>query len=681
MAGWMTANRPIIVLHDAQSSPPVFVAGRRAAARVYVERLDLDNVSAAPAEGFRHVQMEPLGATVTRTEVCPNRVVTTLADAQGGTITWTTFAAREEPWIAVLIDRTASNTNDQLSVTLRCTPNVDYIHKFAGTGKQDYAWIGSRLNVACRDHPELAAAITSSGRVNPISSPEGEFVPGESLTAHLSFTGREEFIVFGAGEAGSLGRCLAGISAPRVQRELLDVISEEAQALDSGVQLDTPDVELNRFFNLSRIWFQKNVRTLPFGPPYSTDASRNEEIEVLTASPDYHGVFANDNVQTALEGMIVGPSLKYVYENGLDVLYKHSANCFGYIPEAVEFWLGRQEVFIQGLKIGQHPEWVVSLASVALLSGDRELGKRLWPGVELALQYFVDMNGDGVNEWDTAAYPEQPDTTGYRNGMLYAQAWWAWAFERAAELGKFLGMNDKAEILSQRATAAREAMERVFGRADGFGVWLSPEGKLHPHQGHCMIIPVALGLCTQDRADKVIGTMVSPGVWLEPYGPLRANRGSEIHGGDRVWGFMRWQFVQALVKAGKADLAVSYAGAWARQELESGLLAPESFPTPITGITGQGYVWTAGRAIRSLTYGLFGLNPMADGIVIQPQLPSQWDHMALKGLPYRGKTMDIDVASGSVPLATLNGESWCGPLVRDTELQAKHNHLMIVVDR
>ncbi len=203
---------------------------------------------------------------------------------------------------------------------------------------------------------------------------------------------------------------------------------------------------------------------MPFGTPWSTDATANREIEVLTASPDYHGVFANDCVQTALEGMLVAPSLQSVYETDLELLYHHAGNCHGYMPEAVEYIHGRPEVFIQGMRIGQHPEWIVALASIVLLSGDAQLGERLWPGVELAVRHYVDSNGDGVNDWDQMAYPEQPDTTGYRGGMLYAQAWWVWAFDRAAELARFLNKPDVATAMQARHDEAQRAMERAFAR-------------------------------------------------------------------------------------------------------------------------------------------------------------------------------------------------------------------------
>ncbi|MDO8586383.1 MAG: hypothetical protein Q7T82_05025 [Armatimonadota bacterium] len=659
--------------------PPPFVGGGRATAHVYVDAAGFSYVTAAPTEAFRWIRLDPVGLT-TRIGVYPDSVVRYFTEPSGGEAVWTSFAARDAPWVAMLVERD-STKGEPCRMKMTCSPSLDYISKFGGAGKQHFRWIRNGLEVTSAEHSELLAVFLTDAALTPHGPAEGEIEGAGELSCDLAFGAGKGFVAAASGREAFVRAATRALNVEKVARELTAVRAAEQAFLDAGAQLDTPDPELNRFFRLTRSWFRKDVRILPFGDPWSTDMSRNLEIPVLTASPDYHGVFANDCVQTALEGMLVAPSLGLVFRNDLDVLYRHAPNCDGYIPESVEAIFGGRQAYIQPMRIGQHPEWVVSLASVALLSGDRDLGNRLWPGVELAIKHFVDTNGDGVNEWDTAAYPEQPDTTGYRNGMLYAQAWWVWAFDRAAELAKFLGKTGEESDLRARGRKASEAMEKVFGREDGYGVWLSSDGKLHPHHGHEMIIPVAIGLASPERAEKVLRTMQSSDVWLDPYGPYRANRDSGLVGGGSVWEFMRWQFVQALFMAGKSDLAVRYAGAWARQELARGLDAPESFPTPITGFTGQGYVWSAGRATRALTCGLFGLQPMADGLQVNPRLPSSWKKMSLKSIPFRGKMITVVVKRGGKPAATLNGRPWKGPIAEESSLKLGENVLEITSAR
>ncbi len=196
-----------------------------------------------------------------------------------------------------------------------------------------------------------------------------------------------------------------------------------------------------------------------------------------------------------------------------------------------------------------------------------------------------------------------------------------------------------------------------------------------------MILPVAVGVASPESARRAMATMSGPTMWLDPYGPLRTNWNSGLAGGDRVWGFMRWNYVQALLTDDQSDLASRCASTWARQELAWGLSAPESFPTPITGITGQGYVWTAGRAVRSLTIGLFGLRPMANGLIVEPRLPDSWPRMALSNLSYRGRSLAIEVVRGTAPSRQLNGQPLSGTLVPATRLHDGNNTLQIVLPK
>ncbi|MBM4087997.1 MAG: hypothetical protein FJ276_01000 [Planctomycetes bacterium] len=669
------AETLIIDVPASAQVPPPFIAGRRATARVMVSTHGLDHVANAPAEAFRRVAWRSEGLS-TSVEIHANHVVRRQVTASGGDIRWTFLSAETAPWSAVLLER---SSDGPFRVDIECVPHLDYIAKFLAKPPQQAEWQERGLIVTSPDHSELRAAVFTDARI--VQSQVEDVRGGAMLaTATLEFTGPMGYLLFTSGPSEVVAQIERTVDAAAISAELQRVVTTAATILDDGARLDTPDPALNAFARASRIWFHKGSRRLPFGPPWSTDATENQEIDVLTASPDYHGVFANDCVQTALEGMLVAPSLRPVYDTGLDTLYEHAKNCDGYIPEAVEFIFGKPEVFIQGIRIGQHPQWIAALASVVLLSGDAELGERLWPGVELALGYYVDSNGDGVNDWDQMAYPEQPDTTGYRGGMLYAQAKWVWAFDRAAELALYLRKPDAAAELAARRDQAQAALERAFARPDGYAVWLTPEGRHHEHQGHNMILPVALGVASPESARRAMATMTGPAVWLDPYGPLRANRGSGLAGGDRVWAFMRWNFVQALFADGQADGAAAHAGAWARQELAMGLSAPESFPTPITGITGQGYVWTAGRALRSLTVGLFGLQPMAEGLAVDPNMPTGWPRMSLSNVPYRGRLLSIEVMRGPEAARRLNGQPFSGPVVPAGKLRDGANRLEIVVE-
>ncbi|MCF3964178.1 MGH1-like glycoside hydrolase domain-containing protein [Streptomyces fuscigenes] len=56
--------------------------------------------------------------------------------------------------------------------------------------------------------------------------------------------------------------------------------------------------------------------------------------------------------------------------------------------------------------------------------------------------------------------------------------------------------------------------------------------------------------------------------------------------------------------------------------------------------------WSATGYLRLVHHGLFGLRPTADGPRFAPSLPRGWGRVALRGLPYRDMTLDIEL-SGS----------------------------------
>lgn len=660
-----------LLLHgdDLHRLPPSFITGRRGTARIDLARGEIRHIAFSPIEAFRSIQIQ-IPALSTHSQIYTNHGVHHVVLDADRSLKLTCVMAREQPWMALICDL-QSHSESPVELTLKIDPNLDYIHKFQGRSPHTVDRSGQRVEITQPDHPELLAVIDSDLDMgSSASSIQNQGIL--SLPIH-----RSGVIRFGAGYRDQIRTELGDLDADRVQQELDQVIELEHQWIEHGAQLICPAPILNRFFQLSRSWFHKSIRRLPFGSPYSTDLEHNQEIDLVAASPDYHGVFANDCIQSAAEGMIVAPQLKDCYRQGLEALYFHAPNLGDQIPESIELIHGDRRLYYAPLRIGQHPEWIVSLAACVLWSGDRDLGEQLWPGVRWALRYFVDPWDVGLCVWDTSAYPEQPDTRGYQFGRVYAQAWWIWALDLGSELAGYLGYTWEQKQLKTLGERASAALETYFGRSDGYGSWLAESGELHPHQDHEMIIPIALGVAPRQRAERVIETISSPQMWLDPFGPRRAHRGSQIGGGEWVWGFMRWNWIQALLQYGHADRAVELAQGWAQAELESGLRASEVFShSTATGITGEGYVWTAARASRALSYGLFGIQLKQDGLKICPQLPSAWPEMSLQHLNFRGRILNITCRRGD-PISQLNGRPWSGPVIRETDLDQQSNHLIL----
>ncbi|MBR6018909.1 MAG: N,N'-diacetylchitobiose phosphorylase [Lachnospiraceae bacterium] len=85
---------------------------------------------------------------------------------------------------------------------------------------------------------------------------------------------------------------------------------------------------------------------------------------------------------------------------------------------------------------------------------------------------------------------------------------------------------------------------------------------------------------------------------------------------------------------------------------------------------------TASTVMVGTTEGILGLNPEADGIVIDPSIPSEWKSYTLRKV-FRGKVLNVTVnnPNGSehgVKSVTVNGAKIEGLLIRDDILQAEN---------
>ena len=85
---------------------------------------------------------------------------------------------------------------------------------------------------------------------------------------------------------------------------------------------------------------------------------------------------------------------------------------------------------------------------------------------------------------------------------------------------------------------------------------------------------------------------------------------------------------------------------------------------------------TASTVMVGTTEGILGLNPEAEGIVIDPSIPSEWKSYTLRKV-FRGKVLNVTVnnPNGSehgVKSVTVNGAKIDGMLIRDDILQAEN---------
>ncbi|MHB0998306.1 MAG: alpha-L-rhamnosidase-related protein [Armatimonadota bacterium] len=429
-----------------------------------------------------------------------------------------------------------------------------------------------------------------------------------------------------------------------------------------GVIIKTPDAGINRFFNKTKLWAYKDVRVLPFGEPYNLkDGLANRRLAVLTASPVYHGVFANDNIQSIWEWGALGSGLYPVLENSLDVMLGFDT------PESVEWISGDGSIFLSALKIGQHAEWVTGASSLILWSGKKEYLDKYWPKIKTILSRFAefDKDHDYLDDYSSSTFPEHPDPGSYNHEMLYASAFWYKAFDFASEVAKSA---DDPGLSREYASTARligKAINAKFGSDWGYAGWLDSRHTQHRHINHNSVLPVQYGLADKQMADKVFDSLFSP-ISMTPRGPMHMDSEHQYTVSSFAWAFQRWNMVHALFEAGRTDHALEVMSEWISQESKPDIQygAPEAFRED-GSVSSLGYSWTAGRALRSALFGLYGIRLQSDGFAVQPNLPSSWQKMELKNLEIRGTVFDIEIIRSDKQSMAIDGKSISGNTIQE----------------
>jgi glycosyl hydrolase family 65 len=666
---------------DPAADETVFLCGPRCAAEVFLGQHRVGRTAFSPVDALEHIDLRIEGETSTTTRVYPDHLEKThrLADGLVGRSRW--FVATDQPcfvvWLTVVHPGRDVRT---VEVSARARYNVNYVSKFRLYPDDRFEAEADRLTVRDGRHPSLhvvtATRPTWSGFAVDLERPtstgvgspaDGESDCGESGVVRATWVnvvdveagGAAELVITVAGtdHEGGTDAVVATVLADPAAAFATMISSWEHRAR-SGVGVESGRQPVDRLFAHAKLWAHKDSRMVPLGPPHALGSTDNAQLLALTASPDYHGIFANDTGQSCWELGALGPELHPVLDQTLDILYR-----FG-VPESVEIdpidatgtpWLSP-------LKIGQRPQWVIGAAALVLWSGRYQ--ERYWPRVQEVLAHFAgdDRDGDWLDDYSSSTFPEQPDPGPFRHEMLYASAFWFQAFSLGAELATYLDDAGRAREYGRSARHIADAVERRFGTTYGYASWLDVDHHQHPHQGHTMVLPLQYEMASAERAGATFETLLHGPIW-DDNGPLAMEPAYPSLGGAHSWGFMRWNLVDALFRYGRTEEAGLLLERWAIQEDGSHFQSPEGFPT-VTGVTGLGYVWTAARSLRALLFGLGGIRLTGGGLVLTPRLPAGWGPVRLERLPFRGSTYDITIAHGAVDALDVDG----GPVAWGTPI-------------
>ena len=254
------------------------------------------------------------------------------------------------------------------------------------------------------------------------------------------------------------------------------------------------------------------------------------------------------------------------------------------------------------------------------------------------------------------------------------------ALSALASMAESLGEPQRAVSLRADATRLREAVDRHLWReqAGTYAYFVRPDGHVDTSQeGAGLALALLFQVADRRRANLVLDTahwqphgIVN--VW--PHFPRFDDHRPGRHN-VMVWPMVHGLYGNAAADTGRADLFArcveqlaalvtrsdknffelydSVSGAVDGGWQEGGSGRPEHF------VSQPDQAWSATAYLRLIHDGLFGLAFSEDTLRFRPCLPPHWGAVSLRGLRYRGATLDITLrGSGSrVRACTVDGRS------------------------
>lgn len=250
-----------------------------------------------------------------------------------------------------------------------------------------------------------------------------------------------------------------------------------------------------------------------------------------------------------------------------------------------------------------------------------------------------------------------------------------------AAMAEALGRPVRAGSLRSDAERLRTAIDRHLWRADAgtYGYLVHGGGPLAgrldtSQEGAGLALAVLLGVADRPRAGQILDS-----THWQPYGVVNVwphfPRFDDRHPGRHnvmVWPMVHGLYGQAAADAGRteqfalavdalADLVAASGGFYELYDSVTGA-ADGGWQGGGTGraehfVSQPDQTWSATACLRLVHDGLFGLTFTDDALRLRPCLPAAWGPVSLRGLPYRGMTLDLTLSGGGsrVRSCTVDG--------------------------
>lgn len=349
--------------------------------------------------------------------------------------------------------------------------------------------------------------------------------------------------------------------------------------------------------------------------------------------------------------------------------------------------------------------WVVAAWDHYLATGDREFLADAHAAAEntLAARRAANHNADyglfqgpGFMDDGISGYPSPPWASGVKSSFvldyphadelmcLSTNCLYHAAYQAAAGMADALGHGSTADGHRSAAAAVRDAVNKHLWREDAglYGYFVHGDdghaGELDTSQeGGGLAFAVLFGVADAARARRVLAN-----THWEPHGIVNVWPHFDRFSDDRpgrhnvsVWPMVHALFGHAAAYGGRADLFARAVEELARLVQGSDGNFYELYNSAsgkvdggwqtggdgtITHNTSQpDQAWSATGYLRLILRGLIGVRPTERGLRLAPTLPDGWGTVRMRGLPYRGATVDITLrgAGTRVRSCTVDGRA------------------------